>query len=125
MSVHAADTRHAPQDGPRPPLRYPWSKISRLALLWLAFLTLKVFESQTTRCTWPYAAVMAAQVAVCVGCALLFAKQVHRAHARGATQPLLDEGSDLRFDRRVVTHAALGTCAAGLVAGLLGLGGGR
>lgn len=110
-------------DAYQPPLAYPWSKIARLAFLWLAFLTLKVLESTTTRCTWPYAAAMAAQVALCLGCALLFASEVHREHGE-ASEPLLDDGSDLHFDRRVVMHAALGTCTAGVIAGLLGLGGG-
>lgn len=121
-------TALSPQDAdaPRPPLGYPWSKIGRLAFLWLAFLSLKVLESRTTRCTWPYAGAMAAQVVVCVGCGLLFAGQVHREHAShgDASQPLLEGGSDLHFDSRVVMHAALGTCAAGVIAGLLGLGGG-
>lgn len=119
-----------------------------LCVLWVGFLCLKVLQSTCARCSGGYFGAMAGQVVLCVTCAAVFAEYVRRQHEgdaditsalrpMDAETPLLQGSgaaagsggvtttvSELHFTRKTVLHSAVGTCVAGMIAGLLGLGGG-
>jgi hypothetical protein len=62
----------------RPKIEYPLTEIAELALLWAAFFMLTLLRRRFNRCSWGFAAAMAAEVAVCVASAMLFIHQVGR-----------------------------------------------
>lgn len=137
----------------------PWRKLAELFGLWLAFGVLQLGKSRFNRCSWPYAGLYLAQLALCLTCTLWSVQQAV-SHGTGSQEtgregldveePLLgtgngtgngyrrvgevdddeseqwlpnDEYMGVVWTGRALVLTAAAAVGAGVVAGLIGLGG--
>ncbi|CAK9325610.1 unnamed protein product [Citrullus colocynthis] len=97
-----------------------WKELGLLFLVWLAFLVLQIFKEKTVSCSWEYWILNFLQIPVSVGVYLYEATSLYK--GRRVIASLGQRQTDFRFGQLVI-YACL-AMSAGMVGGLLGVGGG-
>ncbi|KAL4332165.1 hypothetical protein GQ457_07G044650 [Hibiscus cannabinus] len=97
-----------------------WKELGLLCFVWVAFLILQITKNNTTTCSALYWVLNLLQIPVSVGVSLYEAVSLYKGRRVIASKG--DQGTNFRV-LQLVTYCALGVLA-GVVGGLLGLGGG-
>eukprot|EP00884_Botryococcus_braunii_P000942 jgi/Botrbrau1/10849/Bobra.0025s0027.1 len=110
-------------------LRFPYLQTVEILLLWGAFLALQLEKSRFPRCSVHYIAMFSSQAALLFACGFAFLVQAHLRYkeARGGTlrRPILPGMfQEVEWSMPRLIKTSLITLAGGILAGLLGIGGG-
>ncbi|XP_062165417.1 sulfite exporter TauE/SafE family protein 3-like isoform X2 [Alnus glutinosa] len=97
-----------------------WKELGLLVFVWVAFLAIQIAKSHTTTCSTAYWVWNLLQIPVSCGVSLYEAVGLYKGHKVIASAG--DEGTNFRVHQLVI-YCILGVMA-GVVGGLLGLGGG-
>ncbi|XVE71060.1 hypothetical protein DITRI_Ditri10aG0119800 [Diplodiscus trichospermus] len=97
-----------------------WKELGLLCFVWVAFLVLQIAKNQTAACSAAYWVLNLLQIPVSVGVSLYEAVSLYKGERVIASKG--DQGTNWRV-LQLVTYCAFGVLA-GIVGGLLGLGGG-
>ncbi|MBA0835846.1 hypothetical protein Goarm_008100, partial [Gossypium armourianum] len=97
-----------------------WKELGLLCFVWIAFLVLQITKNYTTTCSALYWVLNLLQIPVSVGVSLYEAVSLYKGYRVIASQG--EHGTSFRVSQ-LVTYCAFGVLA-GVVGGLLGLGGG-
>ncbi|KAF5748247.1 hypothetical protein HS088_TW04G00199 [Tripterygium wilfordii] len=97
-----------------------WKELGLLVFVWLAFLALQIAKSYTSTCSTAYWILNLLQIPISVGVSTYEAVSLYRGQKVVASTG--DQGRDWKV-HQLVTYCAFGVLA-GIVGGLLGLGGG-
>ncbi|XP_059460669.1 sulfite exporter TauE/SafE family protein 3-like [Corylus avellana] len=97
-----------------------WKELGLLVFVWVAFLAIQITKSHTAACSTAYWAWNLLQIPVSCGVSLYAAAGLYKGHRVIASTG--DEGKNFRVHQLVI-YCILGVLA-GVVGGLLGLGGG-
>ncbi|KAE8700416.1 putative Membrane protein-like [Hibiscus syriacus] len=97
-----------------------WKELGLLCFVWVAFLILQITKDNTATCSALYWVLNLLQIPVAVGVSLYEAVSLYKGRRVIASKG--DQGSNFRV-LQLVTYCAFGVLA-GVVGGLLGLGGG-
>ncbi|XAR69310.1 hypothetical protein NMG60_11000849 [Bertholletia excelsa] len=97
-----------------------WKELGLLVFVWVAFLILQITKNDTTTCSTTYWVLNLLQIPVSVGVTLYEAISLYKGWRVIASKG--DDGSNLRV-HQLITYCFFGL-VAGMVGGLLGLGGG-
>ncbi|KAG7037591.1 Sulfite exporter TauE/SafE family protein 3 [Cucurbita argyrosperma subsp. argyrosperma] len=97
-----------------------WKELGLLFFVWIAFLVLQIFKEKSASCSWEYWTLNFLQVPISVGIYLYEAINLYK--GRRIITSLGERRIDFRA-RQLAMYACLGM-SAGIVGGLLGVGGG-
>ncbi|KAK5830148.1 hypothetical protein PVK06_013942 [Gossypium arboreum] len=97
-----------------------WKELGLLCFVWIAFLVLQITKNNTTTCSALYWVLNLLQIPVSVGVSLYEAVSLYKGYRVIASKG--EHGTSFRV-AQLVTYCAFGVLA-GVVGGLLGLGGG-
>nr|KJB54850.1 hypothetical protein B456_009G051700 [Gossypium raimondii] len=97
-----------------------WKELGLLCFVWIAFLVLQITKNNTTTCSALYWVLNLLQIPVSLGVSLYEAVSLYKGYRVIASKG--EDGTSFRV-AQLVTYCAFGVLA-GVVGGLLGLGGG-
>ncbi|XP_026405826.1 sulfite exporter TauE/SafE family protein 3-like [Papaver somniferum] len=97
-----------------------WKELGVLVFVWVSFLVMQILQIRTTTCSTVYWVLSSMQIPVSVGVTLYQAVCFHK--GKKVLEPMGEAGTELKV-HQLVLYCFLGVLA-GMVGGLLGLGGG-
>ncbi|XP_038898075.1 sulfite exporter TauE/SafE family protein 3-like isoform X2 [Benincasa hispida] len=97
-----------------------WKELGLLLFVWVAFLVLQIFKERTVSCSWEYWTLNFLQIPISVGVYLYEATSLYK--GRKVIASLGGRETEFRVGQ-LAMYACLGM-SAGVVGGLLGVGGG-
>ncbi|KAI3835947.1 hypothetical protein MKW92_036616 [Papaver armeniacum] len=97
-----------------------WKQLGVLVFVWVAFLVMQILQIRTTTCSTVYWVLSSMQIPVSVGVTLYQAVCFHK--GKKVLESMGEAGTELKV-HQLILYCFLGV-AAGMVGGLLGLGGG-
>ncbi|KAK9822957.1 hypothetical protein WJX74_008876 [Apatococcus lobatus] len=117
--------------------RWPWTQAMELIALWAIFVSLQVLKAHASRCSITYALLYLAQAVIAICTSVLFIRQavefyqhqlLSAAPAASTSCSSVPAGMQTQvptaWTLRSLWRAAAAAVAAGLIAGVLGVGGG-